>query len=100
VLRLPANRDQVVTATRWAPADGIAKMWQTVLNGFTFGRNVALGAMGRARPVPAERPWQRRMDAGISVVVAVPALLFAAPMELIAAATGRGGALALRTELL
>jgi hypothetical protein len=100
VRRLIANRDQVVTATRWAPADGIATMWQTVLNGFTFGRNVALGAIGRARSVPAERPWQRRMDAGISVVVAVPALLFAAPMELIAAATGRGGALTLRTELL
>ena len=45
-------------------------------------------------------PWQRRMDAGISVVVAIPALLFAAPMELIAAALRRGGALTLRTELL
>jgi hypothetical protein len=100
VRRLIANRDQVVTATRWAPAAGIATMWQTVLNGFTFGRNVALGALGRAQSVPAEMPWQRRMDAGISVVVAIPALLFAAPMELIAAALRRGGALTLRTELL
>jgi hypothetical protein len=100
VRRLVANRDQVVTAARWAPAAGIATMWQTVLNGFTFGRNVALGALGRARAVPAERPWQRRMDAGISVVVAIPALLFAMPVELISAALRRGGALSLRTELL
>ena len=35
-------------------------------------------ALGRAEAVPAEKPWQRRMDAVISVVVAVPALLFAA----------------------
>jgi hypothetical protein len=100
VRRLIANRDQVVTAARWAPAAGIATMWQTVLNGFTFGRNVALGALGRARAVPAERPWQRRMDAGISIVVAIPALLFALPVELISAALRRGGALSLRTELL
>lgn len=100
VRRLVANRDQVVISTRWAPAAGIATMWQTVLNGFTFGRNVALGAFGRARSVPAEKPWQRHMDAAISVVVAIPALLFAAPMELIAAALRRGGALTLRTELL
>ena len=61
---------------------------------------MALGALGRARAVPAERPWQRRMDAGISVVVAIPALLFALPVELISAALRRGGALSLRTELL
>jgi hypothetical protein len=100
VRRLIANRDQVVTAAHWAPAAGIATMWQTVLNAFTFGRNVALGALGRARAVPAVRPWQRRMDGGISVVVAIPALLFALPVELISAALRRGGALRLRTELL
>jgi hypothetical protein len=100
VRRLVASRDQVVTAARWAPAAGIATMWQTVLNAFTFGRNVALGALGRALAVPAERPWQRRMDAGISLAVAIPALLFALPVELISAALRRGGALNLRTELL
>ena len=75
-------------------------MWQTVLNGFTFGRNVALGALGRAERRPPRSRWQRRMDAGISVVVAVPALLFALPIEVIAAACRRGGALTLRVELL
>jgi hypothetical protein len=98
--RLVARRDQVVKRTRWRPRRGIAAMWQTSLNGFTFGRNVAGGALGSRSAVPAERPWQRRMDAGISVVVAIPALLMAVPLELIAAACGRGGVLELETELL
>ena len=100
VRRLVARRDQVVKSARWSPGTGIAVMWQTVLNGFTFGRNVALGALGRGAAVPAEKPWQRRLDALISVVVAIPALLVAVPMELIAAALRRGGAVSLRFELL
>lgn len=100
VRRLVANRDQVVAGARWSPGTGIATMWQTVLNGFTFGRNVALGALGSATAVPAEKPWQRRLDALISVVVAIPALLVAVPLELTAAATRRGSAISLRFELL
>lgn len=100
VRRLVANRDQVVTSARWSPGAGIATMWQTVLNGFTFGRNVALGALGRSTAAHAERPWQRRLDALISVVVAIPALVAALPLELIAAAAKRGGASSLRFELL
>src|SRR5829696_8168246 len=49
VRRLVAHRDQVVASARWAPGAGIATMWQTVLNGFTFGRNVASAALGRGR---------------------------------------------------
>jgi len=100
VRRLVAHRDQVVASARWSPAAGVAAMWQTILNGFTFGRNVALGALGRSAPVPAEQPWQRRLDGLISVVVALPALLFAVPLELIAAALRRGGATSIRLELL
>lgn len=99
VRRLVANRDQVVSA-RWAAGAGIALMWQTILNGFTFGRNVALGALGRGMAVPAKRPWQRRLDAVISIAVAIPAMIFAVPMELLAAAVRRGGATKLRLELL
>jgi len=98
--RLVARRDQVVRSARWAPVAGIATMWQTILNGFTFGRNVALGALGRAQAVPAEQPWQRRLDTLIAVVVAIPALLAALPLELIAAALRRGGAVTLKFELL
>ncbi len=100
VRRLVANRDQVVTSARWSPGSGIATMWQTVLNGFTFGRNVALGALGRGTAARAERPWQRRLDNLICVVVAIPALLAAVPLELSAAATKRGSATSLRIELL
>lgn len=100
VRRLVAHRDQVVRTARWASGGSIALMWQTVLNGFTFGRNVALAALGRGEGVPAERPWQRRLDGLISVVVAFPALLVAIPMELAAAAFGRGSATTLRLELL
>ncbi len=47
--RLVARRDQVVKSARWAPGAGIAAMWQTILNSLTFGRNVALGALGARR---------------------------------------------------
>ena len=100
VRRLVANRDQVVTRARWSPGAGIATMWQTILNGFTFGRNIALGALGRSQAVPAERPWQRRLDSLISIVVAIPALIAAVPLELTAAATRRGSALTMHVELL
>jgi hypothetical protein len=100
VRRLVARRDQVVKGARWAPGAGIVAMWQTILNGFTFGRNVALGALGRGAGVPAEQPWQRRLDALIGVAVAIPALLVAVPLELGAAALGKGGAVTLETTLL
>ncbi|HEX5761949.1 MAG TPA: hypothetical protein VFY04_02400 [Solirubrobacterales bacterium] len=100
VRRLVAHRDEVVRRARWAPAAGIATMWQTILNGFTFGRNVAFAALGRGEAAPAERPWQRRLDVLISVLVALPALVFALPMEGIAAALGKGSAIDLETEVL
>jgi hypothetical protein len=100
VRRLVAGRDQIVRNARWSPGAGIATMWQTILNGFTFGRNVALGALGRGEAVLAAKPWQRRLDALISIVVALPALLAAVPLELTAAALRRGGATSLRFELL
>jgi hypothetical protein len=100
VRRLVANRDQVVVSARWMPGAGIASMWQTLLNGLTFGRNVALGAFGHSTAVPAGRPWQRRLDALISVLAAIPALLVAVPLELIAAVFRRGAVISLRFKLL
>jgi hypothetical protein len=100
VRRLVASRDQVVRRARWSPIAGVATMWQTILNGFTFGRNGALTALGRGAAVPAEKPWQRRLDALIAIVVAIPALLVAVPLELIAAAARRAGAVSLELELL
>ncbi len=100
VRRLVANRDQVVKRRRWAPALGLAMTWQTLLNSLTFGRNAAFGVLGWGEATPAERPWQRRIDALISVVLAIPTLIVALPIELAAAAIGRGAAMSLRLELL
>jgi hypothetical protein len=101
VRRLAAQRDQIVASAHWAPGAAVATMWQTVLNGFTFGRNVAAGALGRGEPAPAEKRWQRRLDGVISVLAALPALLVAIPLELLAAFPfRRGAALSLGIELL
>lgn len=100
VRRLVARRDQVVRSARWAPAASLAATWQTLLNSVTFGRNVALGTVGRAEAAPAAKPWQRRIDALASVVLAIPALLIALPVEIAGGAVGRGSVLSLRLDLL
>ncbi len=100
VRRLVARRDQVVKSRRWAPAAGLAATWQTLLNSVTFGHNVALGALGRSEAVRAKRPWQRQIDALASVVLAIPALLIAIPVELAGGLLGRGAIITLRFELL
>ena len=98
--RLVARRDQVVKSSRWAPAAGLAATWQTLLNSVTFGHNVALAALGRGQAAKAEHRWQRRIDALASVVLAIPALLIAIPIELAGGLTGRGAVVTLRFELL
>jgi hypothetical protein len=100
VRRLVARRDQVVKGRRWAPAAGLAATWQTLLNSVTFGHNVALGALGRGEAATAQQPWQRRIDALISVVLAIPALAIALPVELAGGLFGRGAVVSLRFELL
>jgi hypothetical protein len=98
--RLVARRDQVVKSSRWAPAAGLAATWQTLLNSVTFGHNVALAALGRGNAAKAKRRWQRRIDALASVVLAIPALLIAIPIELAGGLLGRGAVVTLRFELL
>jgi hypothetical protein len=100
VRRLVARRDQIVKSRRWVPGAGFAATWQTMLNSVTFGHNVALGALGGARPVPAAEPWQRRIDALASIVLAIPAALVALPIELAGGVIGRGAVVSLRFELL
>jgi hypothetical protein len=100
VRRLVARRDQVVKKSRWRPLASLAATWQTLLNSVTFGHNVALGSLRDQPAVPAEKPWQRRIDALASVVLAIPALLVAIPVELFGAALGRGAVVELRFELL
>ncbi len=95
VRRLVASRDQVVARNRWAPGAGVAAMWQTLLNSATFGHNLVIGNASRAR-----HRWQRRIDWLTTAVLAIPAMIVALPLELIAAALRRGGAVSLRFELL
>ncbi|HET7508544.1 MAG TPA: hypothetical protein VFJ53_09315, partial [Solirubrobacterales bacterium] len=99
VRRLVANRDQVVRSARWRPLASLAATWQTLLNSVTFGRNVALAALRGTPAVPAAKPWQRRIDALASVVLAIPALLIAIPVELVGGLFRRGAVIALKLEL-
>jgi hypothetical protein len=100
VRRLAARRDQVVKGRRWAPGASLAATWQTLLNSVTFGHNVAFGALGNGEAARASERWQRQIDALASVVLAIPALLIAIPVELAGGLTGRGAVLSLRLELL
>ena len=99
VRRLVAGRGQRLVRARWRAGASIAAMWGTLLNSFTWGRNVALGALGRATPAPAQRRWQRRMDALISILATPVVLVAAALLESAAALAGRGGTLELTVEL-
>lgn len=100
VRRLAAGRDQVVKSSRWSPLRSLAATWQTLLNSVTFGHNVALGGLGKTQAIPAEKPWQRRIDALASIILALPALVVALPIELAGASIGRGAAISVRLELL
>jgi hypothetical protein len=99
VRRLVARRDQVVKTRRWAPWPSLILAWQTLLNSVTFGHNVALGALGWGEAAKGGRPWQRRIDGLATVVLAIPALVLALPIELTGGLVGRGAVISLRTEL-
>ena len=98
--RLVARRDQVVKRARWVPGLGLAATWQTLLNSVTFGHNVAIGAVGRGRAMPAAKAWQRRIDYLVTVVLAIPALVIALPVEICGGLFRRGAVVQLRFELL
>lgn len=100
VRRLVANRDQVVKSRRWLPGASLAATWQTLLNSVTFGHDVALGALRGEPSITAPEAWQRRIDGLASVVLALPALLVAIPVELAGGLFRRGAVYELRLELL
>ena len=85
-----ATRDQIVTETRFRPLRGIAAMWQSGINMFTFGQNIVLGSLGKAEKVAADHGWKRGLDWFISVVLAIPAMVIAAPLELVAIGFRKG----------
>lgn len=99
VRRVVSDRDQTVTGASWRPSAGIATMWGTLVNSFTFGRNIGLAAIGRSVAEPAGKPWQRRLDAFISVVTAPVVLPVSVLFESAAGLARRGGALELTLRL-
>lgn len=76
-------------------------MWQTLTNAFTlrdnFHRNAKLGLIPRAT---GRERWAYRLDRVVSVLVAIPTLIVAYPLEAIAAALGRGGVIEASAERL
>jgi hypothetical protein len=100
VRRQIARRDQVVASCRWVPRARIAATWGTLLNSVTFGHNVALAALGSGVAAPADKPWKRRIDALASIVLAIPAMIIALPIELAGGVFRRGAVLRVRSQLL
>lgn len=101
VRRLVARRDQVVASCRWVPGASIMATWGTLLNSVTFGHNVGLAALqGGTIAAPAAKPWQRRIDALASVVLAIPAMIVALPIELAGGVFRRGAVVRVRQQLL
>ena len=47
----------------------------------------------------AAKPWQRRIDALASIVLAIPALLIAIPVELAGGLSRHGAVISLQLEL-
>lgn len=97
---LIAGRDQVVTKVRWQPLRGIAIMWQSGLNMFTFGQNIVMGSFGKAHKVAADHAWKRGLDWFISAAVALPAIVAAVPLELLGILFRRGAAAKAETQVL
>jgi len=97
---LVAQRDQLVTRNRWMPLRSIAHLWQSGINMFTFGQNVALGKFGLAKETPARVGWQRGLDAFISIVLAIPAIVIAVPLELFFGLCRRGGRYKVQLQVL
>ena len=58
-----------------------------------------MSALRDAPTRPAAKRWQRRIDALASVVLAIPALLVAIPVELAGGIVRRGSIVSVRVEL-
>jgi hypothetical protein len=99
VRRLVSDRDQTVSGASWRPAAGVTAMWGTIVNSFTFGRNIGLAAIGRGVADPASKAWQRRLDAFISVVTAPVVLPVSVLLEAAGGLAGRGGVVELTLRL-
>ena len=80
---------------------GRAMMWQTLINAFTlrdnFDRNAKRGLISTET---ARERWAYRLDRVVSILVAIPTLIVAYPLEAIGSALGRGGVIEATAERL
>jgi hypothetical protein len=70
-------------------------MWQTLINAFTYRDNFLRNARGGRLPEPAgtRQRLLHGIDWMVTVLVAIPAAIFALPLELLATVFARGGIL-------
>jgi len=70
-------------------------MWQTALNAFTYRDNFVRNARAGRLPKPegGRERFLYTLDWTVSVLVAIPAAMFALPLELLATVFARGGVL-------
>lgn len=75
-------------------------MWQTVVNAFTYRDNFVRNARSGNLPEPAgtRERLLYALDWTVSVLVAIPAAMFALPLELLATVFARGGILTATAE--
>lgn len=78
------------------PGPAYLAMWQTVVNSFTFGHNVALGATGHVPATPEDAVWKRAIDWVIVVATLVPLVVVTLVVESIAWAAGGGGSMRIK----
>lgn len=88
---LVTTRNQKVTNRKLAFGRGLVGMWQSVINTFTFGHNVALGAIANWPCVRADKVWKRVLDWFITVILALPMMLLAIALEAVSTLVGRAG---------
>jgi len=74
-------------------------MWQTLLNVFTFHDNFAREILaGRLTPRTSRNLFAFAIDAGITLLAAIPVALVSLPLELVAVVLSRGGEMVVAVE--
>jgi hypothetical protein len=90
-----AARDTGTPFTR----EGRQGMLQTFLNAFTYRDNFLRNARaGRIHPSTPRERWLHRLDWVVTVLVYLPAVIFAVPLEWIGTLLGRGGVMVVEAE--
>jgi 2-polyprenyl-3-methyl-5-hydroxy-6-metoxy-1,4-benzoquinol methylase len=92
---LGAHGFEVVRTKHLIAEHNLFGMWQTLLNGLTFNDDFLFGVLKRSMTPQAAGGWARYgIDALVTALAGVPALVIAVPLELAAGLARRGGTFA------